>query len=360
MNRIPQLDGLRGLFIVLITINHTENYLTQFTYQPFGYASAAEGFVFLSGLVASLAYNRRLDRSGFAQMRKHALARSLTIYFYHLAVVLTVGMVVYFSAVHTLYWKGVFQGFLAHPLQAALLASLLLYQPNFHDILPLYCILFLSLPLLVTLLRQNRTKLVFAVSLGLWLLSQLGLGISYKLHACAVPLVPVLKLSQMDIFAWQLLFVAGVYTGTRRYQANPIRPSVQWLWICLPFIVLITIDRHATAQTHDWLLERLVDKHRLGILRLANVAALAIVVSLAMKRFPALFNQSWLVVIGKHSLQVFALHVLLVFLLEPVKASYSQNSILSIVFVIFVIGCLYMAARWREAYLRKHKQTVNS
>ncbi len=358
MKRIPQLDGLRGLLIVIITINHTDNYLTRFTYQTFGYASAAEGFVFLSGLVASMAYNKRLDTTGVPEMTSHAFERARTIYLYHLAVLLSICIIVYFSALHASYWKHMLSNFLAHPFQAVLLSVVLLYQPSLHDILPLYCILFLCLPWLILQFRQKRTRLVFSLSVGLWLVSQLGLGPDHLLADQLSPYVPGLEFSKMNIFAWQLLFVSGVYIGTLRYKGASIRIPVQLLWVCVPVIAILTVHRHTMGESSGWLIEHLAHKTRLGILRLVNFASLVVVISLAMQRFPALFNQPWLIRIGKHSLQVFALHILLIFTLEPVKASISQDPVVSVLFVVFVIFCLYAVAFWREKQVQRRKQAM--
>jgi hypothetical protein len=59
MKRIIELDGLRGWLLIIIACNHLYGgYVTQFTREPFGFVSAAEGFVFLSGFVAYLVYAR--------------------------------------------------------------------------------------------------------------------------------------------------------------------------------------------------------------------------------------------------------------------------------------------------------------
>ena len=62
-----RLDTLRGLLLVLITINHFGSWspeawwITQLTWQPLGYVSAAEGFVFLSGFIFATVYLRYSD-----------------------------------------------------------------------------------------------------------------------------------------------------------------------------------------------------------------------------------------------------------------------------------------------------------
>ena len=359
MNRITQLDGLRGFFILLITVNHIENPLNRYTQQPFGYASAAEGFVFVSGLVAGLVYNRKLDRMGAARLKSDILARTRKIYLYHLAVLLVACAAIYFSPIHQHHWQPVFHRFLNQPAQALALGAALLYQPDFHDILPLYCIFLLFVPLLMRQFRQNRAVLVFGVSIGLWAVSQVGFGFSFKMHNAVSPYFPGFELGNMDMFAWQLLFVAGVYVASRRYSGNEIRISASALWLCLPLITILILHRH-----HVWMYEspvttNLFDKQRLGILRLANFASLVVVVSLLMKRFPSSFSQPWLVVMGKHSLPVFSMHILLIFLLQPPVAYYShKDPAVAVLFAAFVAACLYLTARWREKGVETRKNAL--
>ena len=56
--RDPRLDVFRGLCLVMIFINHVPgNVLEAFTNRNFGFSDAAEGFVFMSGVAAGLAYS---------------------------------------------------------------------------------------------------------------------------------------------------------------------------------------------------------------------------------------------------------------------------------------------------------------
>jgi hypothetical protein len=59
IERDQRIDNLRGLLIAIMAINHLNYFappISYYTYQPFGFVSAAEGFVFLSGLVAGMVY----------------------------------------------------------------------------------------------------------------------------------------------------------------------------------------------------------------------------------------------------------------------------------------------------------------
>ena len=80
-----RLDSLRGLFVVFMTINHLPTELRVATDQSFGIFTAAEGFVFLSGLIAGIVYTRKLRTAGTAGLRAAAVGRASTIYTWHVA-----------------------------------------------------------------------------------------------------------------------------------------------------------------------------------------------------------------------------------------------------------------------------------
>ena len=56
--RRPELDALRGLFLVWMTLTHMPTHFSDFVNQPFGFVSSAEGFVFLSAMLVSRVYLR--------------------------------------------------------------------------------------------------------------------------------------------------------------------------------------------------------------------------------------------------------------------------------------------------------------
>ena len=71
-------DLLRGLMLVLMTLTHLPTRLTNPFGQPFGYVSAAEGFVLLSGYMAGLVYGRLAFRQGIAPMFPFGFGMSYT------------------------------------------------------------------------------------------------------------------------------------------------------------------------------------------------------------------------------------------------------------------------------------------
>ena len=60
LERRPELDALRGLFLVWMTLTHLPTRFSDFVNQPIGFVSSAEGFVFLSALLVGRLYIREL------------------------------------------------------------------------------------------------------------------------------------------------------------------------------------------------------------------------------------------------------------------------------------------------------------
>ena len=80
-----RFDTLRGLFLICMTVNHLPTEIRTVTDQSLGLFSAAEGFVFLSGLVCGWVYTRKLRNGGPHGLWNAALNRAKSIYTWHIA-----------------------------------------------------------------------------------------------------------------------------------------------------------------------------------------------------------------------------------------------------------------------------------
>src|SRR5215472_1784307 len=83
LERRPELDALRGLFLVWMTFTHMPTRFSDFVNQPFGFVTSAEGFVFMSALLVSRVYLRDEQQSE-TELRARLWRRTLKIYSYHL------------------------------------------------------------------------------------------------------------------------------------------------------------------------------------------------------------------------------------------------------------------------------------
>src|SRR5215831_9237835 len=70
MRRLPQIDALRGLMLVLMTLTHMPTRFSDPLGQPLGFVSAAEGFVFLSAFLAAYVGIGRGVRRAIADERE--------------------------------------------------------------------------------------------------------------------------------------------------------------------------------------------------------------------------------------------------------------------------------------------------
>src|ERR1700704_4543880 len=88
MKRLNEFDVLRGIFLLMMIVDHSPSVFRIFTDQPIGFFTTAEGFVFVSAFLAGMLFRRRSEKSGFAVARSAAIRRAGRIYHAHL---LTVG-----------------------------------------------------------------------------------------------------------------------------------------------------------------------------------------------------------------------------------------------------------------------------
>jgi hypothetical protein len=85
VQRWTELDAARGLLLVWMALAHLPTSLTVYSNQPFGFISAAEGFILISALFSGRNYLRLADREGFRKMRQKAGLRGWKLYRYHAA-----------------------------------------------------------------------------------------------------------------------------------------------------------------------------------------------------------------------------------------------------------------------------------
>jgi hypothetical protein len=144
------IDFLRGLCLVLMTVDHLPlTPIKKFTWQTFGFFSAAEGFVFLSGLVAGLVYGRVAITEGVAAVRRRALRRALTLYLTN-AVLMALAILAAREGFPT---PG--NGF--QPSWSLWGETMLcIVSPGYAEILRMYCIFLLLLPGVFWALMNNR------------------------------------------------------------------------------------------------------------------------------------------------------------------------------------------------------------
>ena len=334
MKRQWEIDALRGLMLVLMTLTHLPSRLTDPFGQPFGWVSAAEGFVLLSAYVAGLVYSRRAYHEGIDAMRRAFWQRALKIYLAQAATLLFLFTIIagLGRRIDQPAVENLMSFYLAQPRAAFVNGLLLIYEPPLLDILPMYVFFMLLSPWVLAFALRRGWGGVMAVSAVLWALAQFGLSEWVYEHAVALTGLPVPfhEMGAFNTFAWQLLWFAGLWLGASRNapDARPLRVPGPVVLVAAGIAVWGFVWRHFGEHGQapfgaDVELNLLFDKWQLGPLRIVNLVALGL---LAVRFGPALAQRlprvRPLEQMGSASLPVFCAHLVAVLL---VLAIYGDN-----------------------------------
>ena len=377
--RYTILDGWRGFFLIFMVIIHTNEtfhaVLGKLNHHYFGWVEDAQGFIFISGLVVGLVYGRKLDKISFEAMRDAMWKRCREIYKYH------AGLIFIFLATALLIPMASESRVLAPYVEAPLLftaASLLLVAASQNmGILPMYIYFMVISPWVVLAINRGYIAPLIALSLGLWMVGQLGLanqaalsaemflagnGINFKIGLF------------FNLFAWQSIFFIGLYCG---YQLSRGRLNLEWMksdqfeyafYISLVFIFALGIyDRivfdywfnqeftknmlniHARKNlTSLYLLAFLFDLYAITWMFIAGGTARFAIVRKLSIFMHWLFSRNFLVFLGQHSLQVFAFHMLLVYFVEILFEGQKISPIAANAYLMLCVLSLYIPA-WLHA-----------
>jgi hypothetical protein len=315
-----ELDGLRGLLLIWMTLTHLPTHASIYSNQPFGFVSAAEGFIFLSAVLCGRIFGRKLQEDGIRSVQRRLWARAARLYGYHLCLLAVAFTVIARIAIHTRQpsLQGLVDFYLAHPIDGLIASILLVYRPPLLDILPMYILFLVITPFLLWGGRRWGWQVILVLSLLLWTAAQFGLRSALYtafVHVTHID-IPFSALGAFDLYAWQLLWVAGVWVGTGRpgVVRTPAHPKLAF-WTSLLVVVFLLVVRHTpwwdTWNAPPW--APLTDKWHLGALRILNFTAVTIVFAgLRPATIKWLRAQPW-ILLGQASLEVFCAHLLVCF-----------------------------------------------
>lgn len=361
MSRNPALDVLRGALLILMTMTHLPTKWAGMLDQPFGFISAAEGFVFLSAFLAGTIYVGQRDRAGQSAAARWILRRALQIYLLHAVLLVVAFTVVAWAAVQ---WNrpavlNLLGFYFEQPQRAALSAAALIYQPPLLDILPMYVLfLLLTIPVMRGVERFGWNR-VLGVSVTIWALAQFGLR---RLMFETVDgwfgwNFPYTALGSFDLLAWQLLWVLGLWFGLVGVHRTRTAVSAGGAVLNIAIAVSLTllVWRHVggrpgfadPATSLFW-----IDKWTLSPVRLLNLGALLCLLVCLRGEIVQRLPTRLLALLGSASLWVFFAHLLSILLiLLALDGDAPAEGAIGVAVLIGGYLALYSAAalhrRWR-------------
>ena len=383
--RVQAVDGLRGVFLVLMTLTHVTvpggSILKAVHPDTISFIDSATGFVFVSGLATGLVYSGAAMRRGFKEAARRMSRRAFTLYAYAivlLAMIAIGGRLIPGAGAAWAEWAG--------PLvdadwRVVIAAVALVQEAAFADILPMYIVFLLIGQAALWLSLSGRTTALLATSALIWAVVQVGATqpITDALAAWLTMLRPDLSLpSAFNLLAWQILFVFGLAAGVafaqgRLRMAAIFRPEATYLfWLSLLGAAAIAATTLGFRLHHvdnwpegsaPWLIDLYTRKERLGLGCLINILIFAYptiwmltagvraggALSVLSKAFSAVVNWRFFRLLGRHSLQVYAWHVVLVYGLKILDARLGgSNPPINAALVLACLGLLAVPGLVRE------------
>jgi len=316
-----RIDFLRGLFVVGMIVDHVagNSWLYLLTGGNRFYASAAEGFVFVSGLVAGRAYTRVIQRDGMSTGLWRLLKRAGQLY------LLAVGLTLIFVPISELLKLPWALGWDLHDAWGFVLSVVTLHRTYYLvDVTLLYVLVLTAAVVAFVLLEHGLAACVLAASWLLWLAYQIAPD------QATLPW-PIVGNNLFHFAAWQVLFFTGLVLGHEWNRLAVIFEHVRRrrllgitaLALAVAVVVYLVQDRLTArvvggaadpAATQAALLATIVGKSDLRAGRLIAFGLVFTVLFLATAELWPTIRRwlGWLVLpLGQNALFAYALHIFL-------------------------------------------------
>ena len=310
-----RLDLLRGFAAFAMVADHIggeDSWLYAVTGGNDFFVSAAEAFVFISGVVMGMVYKNYAEKLGVPAALMKAFHRTWSLY------LLTIGLTLAFAAtayVFDLWWK---PDTSSGGLGRFILDVVTLHRTLFlTDIPMLFTVLLLGGGLVILLLSQGYTLFVLAASWLVWLLWQVSpesTSLPWQIEGNVLFNIP----------AWQVLFVTGIVAGWHRAAIEArlrafFGPQADW-WLavaCLLVAIMYVVQLAGldALQGNSLLRRFMYDKPDVPVGRLVVFALLA-TVSLTLTTVfwgPVRKFTGWLLLpLGQNALFAYSIHIFIV------------------------------------------------
>lgn len=389
--RDPRLDFYRGIAMFIILVAHIPgNRWTGWIPARFGFSDATEIFVFCSGMASAIAFGGSFARQGWWLGSARVLFRCWQVFWAHIGlfffIAMTMAALDLFGGFEKSYINSLNLGhFFKDPMPQLVGLFTLTYVPNYFDILPMYLVVLMLMPLMMGLERVGLWAVALA-SVLFWLAANpyiIGLGP----NGVSLPAEPWSTREWFfNPFGWQLLFFTG-FAFMKGWLPKP--PVAAWLVVLAAAFVILSAP-FGSYKVYLWvqaaspdladaikpgreLIGEWREKTDFGLLRYAHFLALAylgwVAAGAGGKRLIAsgqsLGARIWAVLlrlitkVGQQSLAVFvfsmALARLIGFALDQTDRAALTTAALNLLGFALIILCAYTAAWFKSQPWRARK-----
>jgi hypothetical protein len=353
-----RFDLLRGLAVIAMVTDHIggeRSWLYSITGGNHFWTSAAEEFVFISGLVMGIVYPAMIAKQGLQAALLKVLKRSGTLYALTVILTLTTAALAYHLQVH---WAPQVN---ANTLPDFVIGVLTLHRAYYlTDVLLMYTLLVFAAAGAIFLLCEGYTRLVLGISWGLWLTWQIWP------QQAAIPWA-ITDNSVFNLAAWQVLFFTGLVIG---YHRKALAKRCGWFTGKLSllisgalFVGMLSVYRagleplvRLTGRDAAWLNTHLFSKSDEQIGRLLAFAVFATFVLALVTNFwrPITRVLGWLLLpLGQQALWAYGLHLFVIMLttkagtalFDADTLSIGQNTFLQIAGILLIWGMIIVRQR---------------
>lgn len=380
-SRDSRVDLLRGMAIVFVVVNHLgmASLFQLLTQEAVGFVSGAELFVLFSGLVVGMVYGPKA-KEDFGQVVDLTSRRAGKLYVTALAVLVGVfllSLLPFFNteALTTFVDQGTggaghtgagrtydlyagMSSLFQFPVPPQVLPAIVLLQfgPWQFNVMGLYVVLLLVSPLILAALNRGKAAWVLLVTLAVYAVG----------NVTRFRILPSQFEDSFPLLVWQVLFVVGMVAGYHR------RGIVAWLTRHIWVVVACTVAAFALAflswgnpylsnnydvrlalipdAAYRAMYDALLGRTYLAPGRLLNVLVLVVAAYAFLSAYwkPVQRGLGWfLIPLGRATLYVFIMHVVLIAVVANIPALQQQSIALNTAAYAVVLGLLWVMVRTR-------------
>ncbi|MEI6055076.1 MAG: OpgC domain-containing protein [Lentisphaerota bacterium] len=355
VERDNRIDTIRGLLLISMAIDHYGGWVANYIWQPFGYVSDAEGFIFLSGFVFALVYSRYIR--DLKLLAKKIFHRAFTVYHYHIYLVFGIPLISLFIPPYQECWSNmIYYLYNVSVVKYVIGSFFMINQPTFMDILPMYTIfIFFCWPILL-LLIHGKDYIAIALCIVFWVLGQFINPVWYL----SAYILPGSAPGIFNLFSWQIVFFMGAYFGFKK-RFKMTLTLLEKPWIKFPLLavfIFLFLVRYQIIDFNPETMLKFTDRNNLAWLRLINMCVVFFAIYLVLKRIPVKYGIPMVNFLGKHSLQVFAFHILVMYLfIMPLGTGETilekHGNVLYLIGLVLFLLTLPLPAYMHEVYMKR-------